>query len=208
MLLSQHRLCSVSATTLTTPLLYLKFMDFKPTSIVCLIPLLSISNHCITSLEKVATFFVMEWIIGPLKSREKTFSIYTKKHYKTWEKSSKHCSSTFKFHKSTLYSYRVRLSITYHISTINLEHLDPTTMVDFGRLFCMEVNRPMRVVFSLLSWDTWKLAYRIRGSPAQTTLCLCPTWNSTCIMISLLYLKYIKHWKIPLKGPYWTWNNI
>lgn len=52
----------------------------------------------------------------------------------------------------------------YHISTIDLGVLDPMVVIHFGCLFCTGVNRPMRVVFSLLVMDTWQPLYASGGA--------------------------------------------
>ncbi len=99
---------------------------------------------------------------------------------------------TSNIHQSAYQNYRVCLYVAYHISMIDLEDLDPKVVVHFRRLVHTGVNRPIRVVFSLLSVDMWHLLYGIGRSLAQTSYRLLLAKNPACIVISILYLKYIK----------------
>jgi len=75
-------------------------------------------------------------------------------------------SVLFKLQKSSKLGYIYR-SIPplgwYHISTVDLGVLDPTVMIHFERLFCTGVNSPMRVVFSLLILDMWRIVWHGAG---------------------------------------------
>lgn len=65
-------------------------------------------------------------------------------------------------------------------------------VVHFRQLFHLGVNPSMRVVFSLLSLDTWQSLYGIRQSLAQTTYHLWPTQNPAYIAISICIKNTLK----------------
>lgn len=68
------------------------------------IPLLSVNNHCITSLGEVATCSATDECIGPLKSLKWPFSVYIEKCVQTQQKPPKHCSSGLQIFINASYS--------------------------------------------------------------------------------------------------------
>ena len=137
----------------------------------------------------VATCTITEWSSG-LQNPWNNQSLFTQRNtFKTVKLHQISVYRTWNIMNLPYNSYRVCLYIAYRISTVDLRDLDPTTKVHFGRLICMGVNHPKRVIFSLQGLDTWQLVYGLGRSPTKTTYHLRPAQNLAFFVISLFNLK-------------------